>query len=49
MPSVSRKQHNLMAMMAFNPPKRGKKVSKKVAKEFVEADKKTGKFRKKKK
>lgn len=48
MPSVSKKQHNYMAMMAFNPPKKGKKVSKKVAKEFVEVDKKSGKFRKKK-
>lgn len=48
MPSASKKQHNLMAMMAFNPPKRGKKVSRKVAREFVEADKKAGKYRKKK-
>lgn len=47
MPSVSKKQHNLMAMMAFNPPKKGKKVPKKVAKEFIAADKKKGRFGKK--
>lgn len=47
MPSASKKQHNLMAMMAFNPPKKGKKVPRKVAKEFIEADKKKGRFGKK--
>lgn len=45
MPSVSGKQHRYMSMMAFSPPKSGKKVPKKVAKEFVAADKKSGKFR----
>jgi len=40
MPSKSRAQHNLMEMMAHNPSasKKGK-VSKKVAAEFVKADK----------
>lgn len=47
MPSKSQKQHNYMAMMAFNPPKGKKGPSKKVAKEFVEADR-GKKFRKKK-
>jgi len=37
-----------MAMMAFNPPKGKKGPSRKVAKEFVDADKKSGKFRRKK-
>ena len=46
MPSKSNKQHRYMAMMAFNPPKGSKGPSKKVAKEFVKADK--GKFKKKK-
>lgn len=48
MPSKSLKQHNYMAMMAFNPPKGKKGPSKKVAKEFVNADKgkKFGKKRK---
>lgn len=47
MPSQSLKQHRYMAMMAFNPPKGAKGLSRKVAKEFVEADK-GKKFRKKK-
>lgn len=47
MPSKSLAQHRYMAMMAFNPPKSGKKVPKKVAKEFVSADK-GKKFSKKK-
>lgn len=49
MPSKSKKQHNLMEMIAHSPRgKYGKKMpSKKVAKEFVQADKKSGKFRKK--
>lgn len=50
MPSSSRKQHNFMEMLAHNPDlarKKGPTV--KVAKEFVAADKATGKFRKKKK
>lgn len=49
MPSKTSKQHRYMAMMAFNPPKGSKGPGKKVAKEFVEADKRAGKFRKKKK
>lgn len=36
-----------MAMMAFNPPKGSKGPSRKVAKEFVDADKRSGKFKKK--
>lgn len=47
MPSKSLAQHRYMAMMAFNPPKSGKRVPKKVAKEFVQADK-GRKFKKKK-
>lgn len=48
MPSVSKKQHNLMAMIANNPGMAKKKgPSKKVAKDFMKADKKSGKFRKK--
>ena len=39
MPSKSLKQHRYMAMMAFNPPKGTKGPSRKVAKEFVDADK----------
>jgi hypothetical protein len=40
MPSVSKKQHNLMAMVA-NDPKAAKRlgISQKVGKEYVEADK----------
>lgn len=40
MPSKSKKQHNLMAMVAHDP-KAAKRtgISKKVAEEFVEADK----------
>lgn len=49
MPSVSRKQHNYMAMLATTPGKAHKKgPSQKVAKDFIKADKKSGKFRKKK-
>lgn len=41
MPSKSQAQHNFMEMMAHNPEKaKGKHVPKKVAKEFVKADKK---------
>lgn len=40
MPSVSRAQHNYMEMIAHNPSKARKKgPSKKVAQEFVSADK----------
>jgi hypothetical protein len=47
MPSVSAKQHRYMAMMAFNPPKGKGGPSRKVAKEFVAADK-GKKFKRKK-
>lgn len=47
MPSKSKAQHNYMAMMAFNPPKGKKGPGRKVAKEFVDADK-GKKFKKKK-
>ena len=41
MPSVSKKQHNYMEMIAHGgKPKSGKGPSKAVAKEFVNADKK---------
>lgn len=46
MPSKSKAQHNYMAMMAFNPPKGKKGPSRKVAKEFVDADKRKGKGKK---
>jgi len=38
-----------MEMLAHSPPQKGRGPSKKVAQEFVAADKKSGKFRKKKK
>lgn len=50
MPSKSQRQHNLMEMLDHNPSiAKQKGISPKVAKEFVEADKASGKFRKKKK
>lgn len=50
MPSKTARQHRYMEMLAHNPGSAKKKggPSRKVAKEFVEADKKSGKFRKKK-
>lgn len=49
MPSVSRRQHNYMEMLATTPGKAKKKgPSQKVAREFVKADKRSGKFKKKK-
>ncbi len=41
MSSVSKKQHNFMAMMAHNPEEAAEKgISQNVAEEFLEADKK---------
>lgn len=48
MPSTSKKQHNLMEAVAHGKNYGKKGLTKKVAKEFVVADKKSGKFRKKK-
>lgn len=49
MSSESQAQHNFMEMLAHNRNMAHKKgVPVKVAKEFVAADKKSGKFRKKK-
>ena len=46
MPSKSRKQHNLMEMAAHDPAAAKRVgVPVKVAKEFVTADKRGGKFR----
>ena len=43
MPSMSRKQHNLMAMVAHDPQAAKRTgVSQSVGKEFVAADKKAG-------
>lgn len=47
MPSKSKKQHNAMCAAAHS--KKKGKINKKVAKEFCEADKRSGKFTKKKK
>lgn len=47
MPSKSKKQHNFMLMSLYAPEKLKKPAPKKVAAEFIEADKK--KKRKKKK
>ena len=50
MPSVSKKQHNLMEMVAHNPAA-AKRVGIKqsLGKDFVSADKASGKFKGKKK
>lgn len=47
MVSISTPQHNLMEASAHGAKWAQKKVKPSVAKEFVEADKQTGKFRKK--
>lgn len=50
MPSKSQRQHNFMEMIAHDPRiAKQKGISPKVGKDFVEADKASGKFRKKKK
>jgi hypothetical protein len=49
-PSVSKKQHNLMEMAAHNAAfAKAKGIPQKVAKEFVAADKAAGKYKGKKK
>lgn len=50
MPSKTLKQHRLMEMLAHNPGKAKMQggPTRKVAQEFAAADKKSGKFRKKK-
>lgn len=50
MPSTSQAQHNFMEMLAHNRNEAHKHgVPTRVAREFVAADKKSGKFRKKSK
>ena len=46
MPSKSKAQHNLMEAAAHGSDWAKKKVSPSVAKDFVEADKRSGKLRK---